>query len=83
MILPGIPGIELVAIRGMNRMAKHTGIPDEKPGDARIPATKAVINALEYSGDTSSEPSAEKALKHLFNYAGEEASAENVLISLH
>ena len=50
MSLPQIPDIELVAIEGLERLAKHLGISDEKIGDARILVTEAVINALEHSG---------------------------------
>jgi len=50
MTLPKIQNIELVAIEGMDRMAKHMGIPDEKISEAHILVTEAVINALEHSG---------------------------------
>jgi anti-sigma regulatory factor (Ser/Thr protein kinase) len=50
MSLPQIPDIELVAVEGLERLAKHLGISDEKVGDARILVTEAVINALEHSG---------------------------------
>ena len=50
MILPKIPDIELVAIEGMDRMAKHIKIPDEKISEAHILVTEAVINAFEHSG---------------------------------
>jgi len=50
MTLPKIRDIELVAIEGMDRMAKHMGIPDEKISEAHILVTEAVINALEHSG---------------------------------
>jgi len=50
MTLPKIPNIELVAIEGMDRMANHMGIGDEKIGEAHIIVTEAVINALEHSG---------------------------------
>lgn len=49
--LPKIPNIELVAIEGLNRLATHMGIPDEKVGEARILVTEAIINALEHAGD--------------------------------
>jgi serine/threonine-protein kinase RsbW len=51
MILPKIPDIELVAIEGMDRMARHMGIPDEKINEAHILVTEAIINAFEHSGD--------------------------------
>lgn len=50
MTLPNIPDIELVAIEGMDRMAKHMGIPDDKIGEAHVLVTEAVINAFEHSG---------------------------------
>jgi len=53
MTLPKIENIELVAIEGMDRMAKHMGIPDDKISEAHILVTEAVINALEHSGQKS------------------------------
>jgi len=50
MTLPKIPDIELVAIEGMDRMAKHMGIADEKVGEAHVLVTEAIINAFEHSG---------------------------------
>lgn len=50
MTLPKIPDIELVAIEGMDRMAKHMGIPDDKINEAHVLVTEAVINAFEHSG---------------------------------
>ena len=50
MTLPKIPDIELVAIEGMDRMAKHMGIADDKIGEANVLVTEAVINAFEHSG---------------------------------
>lgn len=50
MSLPQVPDIELVAIEGLERLAKHLGISEEKIGDARILVNEAVINALEHSG---------------------------------
>ena len=50
MTLPKIPDIELVAIEGMDRMAKHLGILDDKIGEAHVLVTEAVINAFEHSG---------------------------------
>jgi len=50
MILPKIPDIELVAIEGMDRMARHMGIPDEKISEAHVLVTEAVINGFEHSG---------------------------------
>ncbi len=51
MTLPKIPDIELVAIQGLERMAQHLGISDEKIGEAKILVTEAVINALEHAGE--------------------------------
>ncbi len=50
MSLPNIPDIELVLVEGLERMAKHLGISDEKICEGRILVTEAVINALEHSG---------------------------------
>ena len=50
MSLPKIPDIELVLVEGLERMAKHLGITDDKIGEGRILVTEAVINALEHSG---------------------------------
>lgn len=55
MILPKIPDIELVAIEGMDRMAKYMGIADEKIGEAHMLVTEAVINAFEHSGEKNPE----------------------------
>jgi anti-sigma regulatory factor (Ser/Thr protein kinase) len=49
MTLPKIPDIELVALEGLDRLARHLGIAEEKIGEARILVTEAVINALEHS----------------------------------
>ncbi len=51
--LPKIPDIELVALEGLDRLARHLGIAEEKIGEARILVTEAVINALEHSGETN------------------------------
>jgi len=50
MTLPKIPDIELVAIEGMDRMAKHMGIADDKISEAHVLVTEAIINAFEHSG---------------------------------
>lgn len=51
MTLPKITDIELVALEGLDRLARHLGIAEEKIGEARILVTEAVINALEHSGE--------------------------------
>lgn len=48
--LPRIPDIELVALEGLDRLARHLGIPADKIGEARIAVTEAIINALEHAG---------------------------------
>lgn len=49
--LPKIPDIELVAIEGLDRLAHHLGIVDDKIGEAKVLVTEAIINALEHSGE--------------------------------
>jgi serine/threonine-protein kinase RsbW len=51
MTLPRIPDIELVAMEGLDRLARHMGIADEKIGEAKILVTEAVVNALEHAGE--------------------------------
>ena len=51
MTLPKIPDIELVALEGLERLAKQLGIADEKAGEAKILLTEAIINALEHAGE--------------------------------
>jgi anti-sigma regulatory factor (Ser/Thr protein kinase) len=48
--LPKIPDVELVALEGLDRLAQHMGIADEKVGEAKILVTEAVINGLEHAG---------------------------------
>jgi len=59
MTLPKIPDIELVAIEGLDRLARHLGIQDAKIAEARIIVTEAVINALEHSGAQAPEVAVE------------------------
>ena len=49
--LPKIPDIELVAIEGLDRLAQHLGIAEEKIGEAKILVAEAIINALEHAGE--------------------------------
>jgi serine/threonine-protein kinase RsbW len=49
--LPRIPDIELVAIEGLEQLARYLKISDEKVGEARVLVTEAIINALEHGGD--------------------------------
>lgn len=55
MTLPDIPDIELVAVEGLDKMARHLGISDDKIGEAKILVTESIINAIEHSGKKNSE----------------------------
>ena len=62
MTLPPVPEIELVAIEGLNRLARHIGVEEVKIGDARILVAEAVINALEHAGGSGAGVTVEFAL---------------------
>ena len=47
--LPKIPDIELVALEGLDWLARHLGIAEDKIGEARILVTEAIINAFEHA----------------------------------
>jgi anti-sigma regulatory factor (Ser/Thr protein kinase) len=49
--LPNLPDIELVAIEGLERLAKAMGAPSEKVAEARLVVTEAIINGLEHGGE--------------------------------
>jgi serine/threonine-protein kinase RsbW len=51
MVLPRVRDIELVAIDGLEALARHLGIAQEKVGEAKIIVAEAVTNALEHAGD--------------------------------
>lgn len=48
--LPKIPDIELVAIEGLDRLARHMGIAEGPIGEAKIAVMEAIINAFEHAG---------------------------------
>lgn len=50
MMLPKLPNIELVALGGLEQLARLLGIADEKTGEAKILVTEAIINAFEHAG---------------------------------
>ena len=54
-VLPNVPDIELVAIKGLEHVGEHLGIPDEKVGEARILVTESIINAFEHSNSKRPE----------------------------
>jgi len=49
--LPRIPDIELVAVEGLDRLARHLGIAEDMIGEARILITEAIINGFEHGGN--------------------------------
>lgn len=51
MELPKIPDIELVAIEGLERLARHLEISEGKVAEARLLVAEAIINGLEHGGD--------------------------------
>ena len=53
--LPRVPGIELVALQGLEHLAHHLGIAPDKVGEARIIVTEAIINAFEHGGPAITE----------------------------
>jgi len=59
MTLPKIPDIELVALEGLDRLARHLGIADAKIAEARIIVTEAIVNALEHSATEAPEVAVE------------------------
>lgn len=54
-VLPKIPDIELVALEGLDRLARFMGIDGTKVGEAKLLVTEAIINALEHSGEERPE----------------------------
>ncbi len=62
LVLPKVPDIELVAIEGLDRLARHMGISDEKIGEAKILVAEAVINALEHAGEENQTVNVEFSL---------------------
>jgi anti-sigma regulatory factor (Ser/Thr protein kinase) len=57
-----VPDIELVALEGLDRLAHHLGIADEKVGEAKILVTEAIINALEHTGEENPNVNVEFSL---------------------
>lgn len=49
--LPKVPDIELVAIKGLEKMGGYFGISNEKIGEAKIIVNEAILNSLEHAGD--------------------------------
>jgi anti-sigma regulatory factor (Ser/Thr protein kinase) len=51
MTLPKVHDIELVALAGLDHLARHLGIPEEGVAEAKLVVTEAIINGLEHTGD--------------------------------
>jgi serine/threonine-protein kinase RsbW len=54
-ILPKVPDIETVAIKGLEHLSGYMEISEDKVGEARILVTEAIINALEHAGNERPE----------------------------
>lgn len=50
MTLPCLPDVEMIAVNGLQHIAKQVGIDESKVHEASILTNEAVINALEHSG---------------------------------
>jgi serine/threonine-protein kinase RsbW len=61
-LLPNVPDIEVVAIKGLEHLCEHLDIADEKIGEARILVNESIINALEHSDSERPEVKVEFAV---------------------